>query len=107
MHNEKGEFGTRHTFDTQNPQTYQAHRRVAYRGSWLLFKAALAGWVHGTFPEWQRWQFWSSTIVIKLALALWRSGRHDKEFIAIFGPNIADQLKEYRYGFDDTLQLHR
>jgi len=96
MYNEKGEYGTAHTFDTQNPQSYKAHRKVAYRGGWLLFKLAFGSWIHGTFPEWKRWQFWTSTHIIKLTLELWQSGRHDKEFVAIFDTVIPEKLQIYR-----------
>ncbi len=96
MYNEKGEFGTAHTFDTQNPQSYKAHRRVAYRGGWLLFKLAFASWIHGTFPEWKRWQFWTSKQIIELNLELWKSGRHDNEFAEVFDWAILEKLRIYR-----------
>lgn len=95
-YNVEGEYGTKHTFDTDNPQSYETHKRVAYKGSWLLFKGALAGWIHGTWPEWKRWQFWTSTLIIRLTLQLWQSSRHDKEFVAVFSPEILDKLRIYR-----------
>src|SRR5438045_806644 len=71
-----GEFGTKHTFATKNPQSYCTHGKVAWKGGWKMLGGAFASWIHAAFPEWKRWQFWASTLLIEMVLNLWRSGRH-------------------------------
>ncbi len=72
-------FSTEHTRDTTNPQSYWQHMRVALWGSLRLIAYGLGGIWHSFFPEHKRFQFWTSSGVIRIFGELLKSGRHENE----------------------------
>lgn len=79
------ELSTKHTRDTQVPQTYWQHAAVAIPKSAYLIWLGLAGIVHGILPEIKGLQFYTSSGILRAAKFLLDSGRHDDEFMRIFG----------------------
>ena len=75
---------TTHTRGTANPQSYWQHMRVALWGSLRLIAFGLGGVWHAFFPEHRRFQFWTSSGVIRIYRELEMSGRHDDEIELIF-----------------------
>ena len=78
------DISTTHTRDTANPQSYWQHMRVALVGSLRLIALGLGGVWHAFFPEHRRFQFWTSSGVIRIYRQLEMSGRHDDEIEQIF-----------------------
>ena len=68
---------TKHTKETENPQTYFEHGRFAFANSLILVFAGLIGMIHAVFPF--LFPFTTSTIVIKSFKKLVASGRHKAE----------------------------
>lgn len=85
------DFSTRHTRDTDHPQNYWQHFRVALWGSLRLIGLGLGGLWHAIFPEQKRFQFWTSSGVIRIYREMELSGRHDDEIGKIF----SDERKHY------------
>jgi hypothetical protein len=81
-------FSTAHTRDTDNPQTYAQHFRVAWWGSWRLIWFGLAGLVHAVLPEFKPLQFYTSSGIIGIYRELEESGRHADEIKRILGDGI-------------------
>ena len=89
-------FSTKHTRDTENPQTYAEHFKVSLIGSLLLIFYGLGGLVHAILPEIKCFQFWTSSGVIKIYRHLELSRRHDPEVERIFGKERAKYVNENR-----------
>lgn len=70
-------FLTDHIRDTENPQTYWQHFRVAFVNSSKLLWASIQGIVHAFFPWW--FPFETSTQVIKSFKILIDTKRHKAE----------------------------
>ena len=69
---------TRHCYDTDNPQTYGQHFRVAFSGSLGLIGAGLAGLVHAIVPP--VFQFRTANAVIGIYHRhVLGTGRHGAE----------------------------
>ena len=90
------DFSTRHTLDTKNPQTYWRHFTVAFLGSLRLIAYGLGGIWHAIFPEQKRFQFWTSSGIIKIYRELERSGRHDREIGKIFSEERRQYVERHR-----------
>ncbi len=60
------DLSTTHTRDTANPQSYWQHMRVALVGSLRLIALGFGGVWHAFFPEHRRFQFWTSSGVIRI-----------------------------------------
>ena len=75
---------TKHTEDTQNPQTYWQHFQVAFFGSFELVAYGIGGMLHALLPEIKCLQFWTSSGILKYAKALEDSRRHDEEIKTIW-----------------------
>ena len=90
------DFATTHTLDTKRPQTYWQHFRTALRGSFRLIGLGLGGIWHAFFPEQKRFQFWTSTGVIRIYRELEQSGRHDDEIAEIFSGERRAYVESHR-----------
>lgn len=71
-------FLTDHIRDTENPQTYWQHFKVAFINSSKMVYAGLQGIVHAFFPWW--FPFDTSTQIIKFTKILADTRRHKAEF---------------------------
>jgi len=78
-------FLTKHIRDTENPQTYLQHFRVAFVNSLRLLYAAMLGIVHAFFPWW--FPFNTSTEIIKCFKIIVRTRRHKAELNEYLGPD--------------------
>ena len=90
------DFSTTHTLDTEKPQTYWHHFRVAFWGSLRLIGLGFGGIWHAIFPEQKRFQFWTSSGVIKIYRELEQSGRHDAEISEIFTKERRQYIERHR-----------
>ncbi len=88
-------FGTKHTLDTDNPQSYFEHGWFALKNSSKILVYAIAGIVHAFLPEIKCLQFYTSTGVIKLYKELEDSRRHDKEIEKIFDIDRIMYIKRF------------
>lgn len=76
-------FLTDHIRDTENPQTYWQHFRVAFFNSGKLLWASIQGIIHAFFPWW--FPFETSTQVIKSMKILIDTRRHKAEICEHLG----------------------
>ncbi len=90
------DFSTTHTRDTANPQSYWQHMRVALVGSLRLIALGLGGVWHAFFPEHRRFQFWTSSGVIRIYRELEMSGRHDDEIEQIFSAERRAYIERHK-----------
>ena len=90
------DFSTPHTLDTKHPQTYCQHFRVAFGGSLRLVALGLGGIWHAFFPEQKRFQFWTSSGVIRIYQELEKSGRHDEEIGRVFSTHRRQYIEDHR-----------
>jgi len=90
------DFSTPHTRDTGHPQNYWQHLRVALWGSLRLIGLGLGGIWHAFFPEHRRFQFWTSSGVIRIYRELELIARHDDEIERIFSPDRRAYIKSHR-----------
>ncbi len=90
------DFSTTHTRDTANPQSYWQHMRVALVGSLRLIALGLGGVLHAFFPEHRRFQFWTSSGVIRIYRELETSGRHDDEIEQIFSAERRAYIERHK-----------
>lgn len=81
-------FSTKHTRDTDAPQNYWQHGKVAITKSAVLIWFGLVGIVHGVLPEIKALQFYTSSGILRAAKFLIDSRRHDPEIERIFGPRF-------------------
>lgn len=89
-------FSTAHTRDTENPQTYYQHWRVAFFGSLWLIAYGIGGLIHSFFPWIKMFQFWTSSGIIGIYRALELSRRHDPEIKNIFGEERYNYIRSHR-----------
>lgn len=90
------DFSTKHTQDTANPQSYWQHMRVALVGSLRLVALGLGGVWHAFIPEHRRFQFWTSSGVIRIYRDLELIGRHDDEIEQIFSAERRAYIERHR-----------
>jgi len=81
-----------HLNDTDNPQTYWQHWRVAFFGSLSLIWAGIAGIIHAFFPWW--FPFYTSTKVIQIFKILVDTERHKDEIHEEFGAELYQMWPE-------------
>lgn len=98
-------FSTPHTSDTENPQDYGEHFRVAFCGSLKLIWYGLAGLVHAFLPEIRCLQFYTSSGIIKAYRMLEDSHRHDAEIARFFGAERLMVVKFERARWLDSVGL--
>ena len=82
---------TRHTMDTDNPQSYWVHGRFAFMNSFKLLLCCIFGMIHAVFPWW--FKFTTSTAIIKSFKILVDSKRHRREIQEI----IPDYLSKDKF----------
>lgn len=70
-------FLTDHIKDTDNPQTYYQHFKIAFFNSLRLLIASIKGIIHACFPWW--YPFDTSTEIIKCFKILVDTKRHKLE----------------------------
>jgi hypothetical protein len=92
------DFSTPHTGDTSAPQTYWQHFGVALWGSMRLMGYGLGGIWHAFFPEHARFQFWTSSGVIRIYREIEMIGRHDDEIERIFSAERRAYVERNRGG---------
>ena len=85
---------TDHIKDTDNPQTYWQHWRVAFFGSLYLIGAGLVGVMHSFCPWW--FPFYTSTKVIQIMNILIKTGRHKEEIYREFGTYTIETNSEQK-----------
>lgn len=68
---------TEHPRQTDNPQSYFAHGKFAFKHSFMLFWSGIVGMIHAFCPWW--FPFTTSTIVIKCFKKIVDSNRHVEE----------------------------
>ena len=90
------DISTTHTRDTANPQSYWQHMRVALVGSLRLIALGLGGVWHAFFPEHRRFQFWTSSGVIRIYRELEMSGRDDEEIEQIFSAERRAYIERHK-----------
>ncbi len=90
------DFSTAHTLDTAEPQIYWRHMRVALWGSLRLIALGLGGVWHAFFPEHRRFQFSTSSGVIRMYREIELIGRHDHEIEEIFSAERRAYIKRRR-----------
>ena len=90
------DFSTTHTLDTKRPQTYWQHFRVALWGGLRLIGLGMGGIWHAFMPEQKRFQFWTSSGVIRIYRELEQSGRHDDEIAEIFSTDRRRHVESHR-----------
>ena len=90
------DFSTAHTRDTASPQNYWRHMRIALWGSLRVIVFGIGGIWHAFFPEHRRFQFWTSSGVIRIYRELEMVGRHDDEIEDIFSVERRAYLEKHR-----------
>jgi len=65
-------------------------------GSLRLIALGFGGLWHAFFPEHKRFQFWTSTGVIRIYRELEKSGRHDDEIGEIFSEHRRHHIDAHR-----------
>ena len=88
---------TDHIRDTENPQTYWQHFRVAFVNSLKLLYACILGIIHAFFPWW--FPFRTSTAIIKSFKILVDTRRHKSELREHLGEGyvLEKHLKDEDY----------
>ncbi len=72
-------FFKKHPAETQNPQTYLIHFKVAVKSSLLLIWIGIIGIIHAFLPGIKWMQFYTSTRIMRGFIKLVESGRHISE----------------------------
>lgn len=81
-----------HLKETENPQSYYDHWKVAFFGSLKLIGAGIAGLIHSFVPP--LFPFFTSTRVIQVFKILVDTRRHKDEIEDVFGAEIYQMWPE-------------